>query len=187
MTRKRLIACFDVIDGMVTKAYKFQDNIEIDDARKVAEKICAEQIDEVIFYDITASSQKRQIDLKTVKAVAQHLTVPLTVGGGIRDVDDMREVLACGADKISIDSMAVRNPDIIRQGAQALTSERIVLSMQVKKVARTEEIPSGYQVMIDGARVATGMDGLAWAKKGVQLAQAKFVSIVLTEMEPYRL
>ncbi|NMB39486.1 MAG: imidazole glycerol phosphate synthase subunit HisF [Firmicutes bacterium] len=166
---KRLIACLDVIDGMVTKAYKFQDNIEIDNVESAAKNICADQIDEIIFYDITASAQRRQIDLKTVKAAAENVSVPLTVGGGIRNIDDMRQTLAAGADKISIDSMAVRNPQIIQEGARAFTSKCIVLSMQVKQVAKTVEIPSGYEVMIDGARVATGMDALKWAKRGEEL------------------
>lgn len=166
---KRLIACFDIIDGMVTKAYQFQDNIEIENAESAAKKICADQIDEIIFYDITASSQRRQIDLKTVKAVAKNVSVPLTVGGGIRNLEDMRQTLAAGADKISIDSMAVRNPQIIQEGALAFTSKCIVLSMQVKQVEKTARIPSGYEVMIDGARVATGMDALKWARRGEEL------------------
>ncbi len=169
MLTKRLIACFDIRNGMVTKAHKFQDNIDIDEAQAVAKRIYADQIDEIIFYDITASADKRKIDLDTVRNVAKHVFVPFTVGGGIRDLNDMFEVLKAGAEKISIDSMAVRNPDIIRQGSLAFGKQCIVLSMQVKRVEESAKIPSGYEIAIDGARVFTGMDAVAWAKRGEAL------------------
>ena len=107
---KRLIACFDVIAGRVTKAQQFQDNIDVAPAEELAERLYDDQIDEIVFYDITASAEKRKIDLDTVRRVAHHVFVPFTVGGGIRSLDDMFEVLKAGAEKISIDSMAVRNP-----------------------------------------------------------------------------
>ncbi len=169
MLTKRLIACFDIINGMVTKAHKFQDNIVIDNAENVARKIYEDQIDEIIFYDIAASSDKRKIDIETVKRVAKHVFVPFTVGGGIKSLDDMYEVLKAGAEKISIDSMAVRNPNIIREGALSFGCQCIVLSMQVKRVEKTYKIPSGYEIAIDGARVFTGMDAVEWAKKGEDL------------------
>ncbi|HQA47573.1 MAG TPA: HisA/HisF-related TIM barrel protein, partial [Bacillota bacterium] len=145
MLTKRLIACFDVKEGMVTKAHKFQNNIDIDTAENIARRIYRDQIDEVIFYDITASSEKRKIDLGTVKRVAAHVFVPFTVGGGIKNLNDMYDVLKAGAEKISIDSMAVRNPGIIREGAAAFGRQCIVLSMQVKRVAKSPRIPSGYE------------------------------------------
>jgi len=169
MLTRRLIACFDIRNGMVTKAHKFQNNIDIDRAEVIAEKIYAEQIDEIILYDITASAEKRSIDLATVKVVAERVFVPFTVGGGIRNLSDMYQVLKAGAEKISVDSMAVRNPQIITEGAKAFGSQCMVLSMQVKRVPKTEQIPSGYEIMIDGARVATGMDALWWAKRGEEL------------------
>ncbi len=166
MLTKRLIACFDIKNGMVTKAQRFQDNIEIDPAEKVALRVYEEQIDEVIFYDITASSEKRCIDLDTVKRVAKLIYIPFTVGGGIKTLDDMYSVLKSGAEKISIDSMAVRNPELIREGSLAFGRQCIVLSMQVKKVPVTDKIKSGYEIAIDGARVMTGMDAVEWAKRG---------------------
>lgn len=169
MLTKRLIACFDIKNGMVTKAHKFQNNIDIDTAENIARRIYEDQIDEIIFYDITASSEKRKIDLDTVKKVARHVFVPFTVGGGIRSLNDMYEVLKAGAEKISIDSMAVRNPDIIHEGAMAFGRQCIVLSMQVKRVEKTAKIPSGYEIAIDGARVFTGMDAVEWAKRGEDL------------------
>jgi cyclase len=153
MLPKRLIACFDVKNVMVTKAHKFQNNIDIDTVENVARKIYEDQIDEIIFYDITASSEKRKIDLETVKRVAKHVFVPFTVGGGIKNLGDMYEVLKAGAEKISIDSMAVRNPNIVHEGALAFGRQCIVLSMQVKRVKKTPKIPSGYKIAIDGARV----------------------------------
>ena len=169
MLTKRLIACFDIINGMVTKAVKFQDNIDVAPAETLAEAMYGEQIDELIFYDVTASAQKRRIDIETVKKVASSVFIPFTVGGGIKDVEDMYEALKAGAEKISVDSMAVRNPQIISDGAKAFGSQCIVLSAQVRRVQKTVQIPSGYEVYIDGARIATGMDAVEWIKRGQEL------------------
>jgi imidazole glycerol-phosphate synthase subunit HisF len=169
MLTKRLIACFDIREGMVTKAQRFQNNIDIERAEELSKKIYNEQIDEIIFYDITASSDKRSIDINTVKEVAKNVFVPFTVGGGIRGLEDMYSVLKAGAEKISIDSMAVRNPKIILEGALAFGKQCMVLSMQVKKVPQSMKIPSGYEIAIDGARVLTGMDAIEWAKRGEAL------------------
>ena len=166
MLTKRLIACFDIIGGMVTKAVQFQDNINVAPAGELAEVMYRAQIDELIFYDITASREKRGIDIETVKKVAQRVFIPFTVGGGVKDLNDMYEVLKAGAEKISVDSMAVRNPRIISEGAKAFGSQCVVLSTQVKKSKMT---PSGYEVFIDGAKLATGMDAIEWIKRGQEL------------------
>ena len=166
MLTKRLIACFDIIDGRVTKAVQFQDNIDVAPAEDLAKSLYGKQIDELIFYDITASSEKRLIDIETVKKVAKCVFIPFTVGGGIKNLDEMYQALKAGAEKISIDSMAVRNPQIITDGAKAFGSQCIVLSTQVK---RTPDMPSGYEVYIDGARTATGLDALEWIKRGQDL------------------
>lgn len=175
MLVNRLIACFDIINGMVTKANQFQDNIDIEKAETIAKRIYDMQIDEVIFYDVKASAEKRPIDIKLVENVGKELFVPFTVGGGIRNLEDMYNVLKAGAEKISVDSMAVRNPNIIEEGAKAFGSQCIVLSMQVKKVKKTAQIPSGYEIAIDGARVYTGMDALEWAKRGTELGAGEIV------------
>lgn len=175
MLTKRLIACFDVVDGRVTKAQRFQDNIDVAPAEDLAERLYDDQIDEIVFYDITASAQQRKIDLDTVRRVARHVFVPFTVGGGIRSVDDMFEVLKAGAEKISVDSMAVRNPDIIRDGAEAFGRQCIVLSTQVKHVGVRDGIPSGYEVFIDGARQATGLDAIEWVRRGEELGAGEVV------------
>jgi imidazole glycerol-phosphate synthase subunit HisF len=175
MLTKRLIACFDVIDGRVTKAQQFQDNIDVAPAQELATRLYDDQIDEIVFYDITASAEKRKIDLETVRRVARHVFVPFTVGGGIRSVDDMFEVLKAGAEKISVDSMAVRHPEIIRDGAEAFGRQCIVLSTQVKRVEARTGIPSGYEVFIDGAREATGLDALEWVRRGEELGAGEIV------------
>ena len=175
MLTKRLIACFDVVDGRVTKAQQFQDNIDVAPAEDLARRLYDDQIDEIIFYDIKASAERRKIDLETVRRVAHHVFVPFTVGGGIRTVDDMFEVLKAGAEKISVDSMAVRNPDIIRAGAEAFGRQCIVLSTQVKRVGVRAGIPSGYEVFIDGAREATGLDALDWVRHGEDLGAGEIV------------
>jgi imidazole glycerol-phosphate synthase subunit HisF len=172
---KRLIACFDVIDGRVTKAQRFQDNIDVAPAEDLAAQLYEDQIDEIVFYDITASAEKRKIDLETVRRVARHVFVPFTVGGGIASVDDMFEVLKAGAEKISVDSMAVRNPEIIREGARAFGRQCIVLSTQVKRIETSSRIPSGYEVFIDGARQPTGLDALDWVRRGEELGAGEIV------------
>lgn len=175
MLTKRLIACFDVVDGRVTKAQQFQDNIDVAPASDLAQQLYEDQIDEIVFYDIKASAEKRAIDLDTVRAVAHHVFVPFTVGGGIRTLDDMYEVLKAGAEKISVDSMAVRNPDLIRQGAEAFGRQCVVLSTQVQRVGVRPGLPSGYEVFIDGARLATGMDALDWVRRGEDLGAGEIV------------
>ena len=169
MLTKRLIACFDIKNGRVTKAIQFQDNIDVAPAEELARAMYEAQVDEIIFYDIMASAEKRAIDIEVVKKVAKCVFIPFTVGGGIRDIDDMYEALKAGAEKVSVDSMAVRNPDIIADGARAFGSQCVVLSTQVKKTDVCEKFPSGYEVYIDGARSATGLDALEWIKKGAAL------------------
>ena len=175
MLTTRVIACFDVKAGRVTKARRFQDNIDVGDAAEVARRMYADGIDEVVFYDIAASPERRRADLETVRAVAENIFVPLTVGGGVRDLEDMHAVLGAGAEKISIDSMAVRDPSLVTAGSKEFGRQCMVLSMQVKRVERTGAIPSGYQVFIDGARVATGMDALEWACRGEALGAGEIV------------
>jgi cyclase len=172
---KRLIACFDVVNGRVTKAQQFQDNIDVAPAAELAQRLYEDQIDEIVFYDIKASAEKRKIDLDTVRDVARHVFVPFTVGGGIRSVEDMHEVLKAGAEKISVDSMAVRSPEIIRQGAEAFGRQCVVLSTQVKRTSVRPGLPSGYEVYIDGARLATGLDAIDWVRRAEDLGAGEIV------------
>jgi cyclase len=166
MLSKRIIPCLDVRDGRLTKGIKFKGNIDIGDPVEMAAFYYEEGADELVFYDITASSEQRDIMIETVRRVAEKIFIPFSVGGGIRTVDDMRRVLLAGAEKVSINSAAVRDPSLIQKGAEAFGSQAIVLGMDVKKVTPSEKIPSGYEMVIDGGRLPVGMDALAWAREG---------------------
>ena len=169
MLSKRIIPCLDVRDGKLTKGIKFKGNVDIGDPVEMADFYYEEGADELVFYDITASSERRDIMIETVRKVAEKIFIPFSVGGGIRTVDDMRRVLLAGAEKISVNSAAIRDPDIIAKGAEAFGSQCIVLGMDVKRVGPSDKIPSGYEMVIDGGRTYVGIDALEWAKKGERL------------------
>lgn len=164
MLSKRIIPCLDVRDGKLTKGVKFAGNVDIGDPVETARKYYAEGADEIVFYDITASHEGRGIFLDVVERVASSIFIPFSVGGGINSVDDMRDALNAGAEKISINSGAVKNPDIISEGAARFGGQAIVLGMDVKQVEKTQTIPSGYEVVIHGGRKYMGMDAIEWAK-----------------------
>jgi imidazole glycerol-phosphate synthase subunit HisF len=165
MLSKRIIPCLDVRDGKLTKGIKFKGNIDIGDPVEAAREYYEQGADEIVFYDITASSDARNIMLDVVRRVAETIFIPFSVGGGIRSVEDMRAVILAGAEKISINSEAVKNPDLIDKGARAFGNQCVVLGMDVKKVAVRPEIPSGYEIVIHGGRLYTGRDALQWAKE----------------------
>jgi cyclase len=169
MLSKRIIPCLDVRDGKLTKGIKFRGNVDIGDPVETAAFYYAEGADEIVFYDITASSEKRDIMIETVRRVAEKIFIPFSVGGGIRTVEDIRQVLLAGAEKISVNSAAVRDPSIIKKGAESFGSQCIVLGMDVKKVQSSDNIPSGYEIVIDGGRTFTGIDALEWARRGEDL------------------
>ena len=166
MLSKRIIPCLDVREGKTTKGIKFQNNVDIGDPVEMAKFYYEEGADEIVFYDITASHEKRDIMLDVVKRVAETIFIPFSVGGGIRSVDDMRSVLLAGAEKISVNSAAVKNPEIISRGADAFGSQCVVLGMDVKYVGKKENIPSGYEIVINGGRKYMGIDALEWALRG---------------------
>ena len=166
MLSKRIIPCLDVRDGKLTKGIKFKGNIDIGDPVEAAREYYEQGADEIVFYDITASSDARNIILDVVRRVAETIFIPFSVGGGIRSVEDMRAVILAGAEKISINSEAVKNPDLINEGAKAFGNQCVVLGMDVKRVAIRPEIPSGYEIVIHGGRIYTGRDALQWAKEG---------------------
>ncbi len=169
MLAKRIIPCLDVRDGKVTKGIKFLDNVDVGDPVAMARYYYDEGADEIVFYDITASNERRGIMLDVVRAVAREIFIPFSVGGGLRTLEDMRAVLLAGAEKVSIDSGATRNPDLIAEGARAFGSQCVVLSMQVKKTEVRPQIPSGYEVIVDGGRTPTGRDALQWSLEGERL------------------
>lgn len=162
---KRIIPCLDVRDGRLTKGIKFENNVDIGDPVETAKKYYEEGADEIVFYDITASHEKRGIMLEVVEKVAKNIFIPFSVGGGIHSVEDMRAVLLAGAEKVSINSAAVKNPHLIEEGAMAFGSQAIVVGMDVKQVEKTEKIPSGYEIVIHGGRTYCGIDAVAWAKE----------------------
>jgi len=169
MLSKRIIPCLDVREGKTTKGVKFQNNVEIGDPVEMARFYYEAGADELVFYDITASHEKRDIMIDVVRRVAETIFIPFSVGGGIRTLEDMRAVLLAGAEKVSVNSAAVKNPDIIRQGAHAFGNQCVVLGMDVKHVGQKEGIPSGYEIVINGGRTYMGMDALEWAKEAQDL------------------
>jgi imidazole glycerol-phosphate synthase subunit HisF len=172
MLEKRLIVCLDVRDGRVTKGVQFRNNIDVGDPVAMARAYYEQGVDELVFYDITASSERRRIRIDTVRKVAETIFIPFSVGGGISTVEEMREVLLAGAEKVSVNSAAVRNPAIITGGAALYGSQCVVLGMDV---ARDPAQPSGYGVVIDGGRTATGLDALAWARRAEELGAGEIV------------
>jgi cyclase len=169
MLSKRIIPCLDVRDGRLTKGIKFKENVDIGDPVEAAREYYEQGADEIVFYDITASSEGRTIMLDVVKRVAETIFIPFSVGGGIGTVEEMRRVILAGAEKVSVNSEAVKNPGIIAEGARAFGSQCIVLGMDVKRVPVSNEIPSGYEMVIHGGRTFTGLDALRWAKEAERL------------------
>lgn len=169
MLSKRIIPCLDVRDGRTTKGIRFKDNIDIGDPVGMARFYYEQGADEIVFYDITASHERRNIMIDVVRRVAEAIFIPFSVGGGIRTLEDMREVLLAGAEKVSVNSAAVRNPEIIARGAEAFGSQCMVLGMDAKNVGQSERIPSGYEVVINGGRTYMGMDALEWALRAERL------------------
>ncbi|MBP5231905.1 MAG: imidazole glycerol phosphate synthase subunit HisF [Planctomycetes bacterium] len=169
MLSKRLIVCLDVRNRKVTKGVKFAGNVDVGDPVELAEKYYRDGVDELVFYDITASAEKRPIDIQMVADVARHVFIPFSVGGGISCVADMRAALLAGAEKVSVNSLAVSNPAIISEGAAAFGSQCVVLGMDAKRVGVSAAVPSGYEIVIHGGRTPTGLDALAWAQRAVKL------------------
>src|SRR5579863_10434761 len=165
MLSKRIIPCLDVRAGKVTKGIAFQGNVDVGDPVAMARAYYEQGADELVFYDITASNERRGIMIDVVRAVAREIFIPFSVGGGLRTLEDMRAVLLAGAEKVSIDSGAVRDPNLITAGARAFGSQCIVLSMQVQRTGHSG-LPSGHEVIIDGGRTPTGRDALEWAREG---------------------
>ncbi|MDR1083508.1 MAG: imidazole glycerol phosphate synthase subunit HisF [Deltaproteobacteria bacterium] len=168
MLSKRIIPCLDVRDGLLTKGVKFQENLDLGDPVEAARRYYLEGADEIVFYDITASAEGRGIFLKVVEKVAEAIFIPFSVGGGLSTVAQMREVLLAGAEKVSLNSAAVKNPALISEAAAAFGSQAVVLGLDARQVTGPG-CPSGYEVVINGGRTPTGLDALAWAQKAETL------------------
>ena len=175
MLSKRVIACLDVRDGHLAKSIKFVDTKNIGDPVEKAAEYYLDGLDELVFYDITASSDKRNIMLDVVEAVASQVFIPLSVGGGVRSVADATDLRLAGAEKINVNSAAVQRPELISECAHAIGDQNVVLSMDVLQVPVSEQIPSGYEIVINGGRTPMGLDALAWALQGEQLGAGELV------------
>ncbi|MBQ9537196.1 MAG: imidazole glycerol phosphate synthase subunit HisF [Desulfovibrionaceae bacterium] len=169
MLSKRVIVCLDVRRGILTKGIKFAGNQDIGDPVESARRYYEAGADEIVFYDITASAEARGIFLDVVKRVAEVIFIPFSVGGGLQSLNDMYAVLNAGAEKISLNSAAVKNPGLIRQGALEFGSQAMVVGLDVLQVPVTNSIPSGYEIVIHGGRLHTGRDAIAWAKEVADL------------------
>jgi cyclase len=175
MLSKRVIACLDVRDGHLAKSVKFVDTKNIGDPVEKAKEYYLGGLDELVFYDITASSERRGIMLEVVEAVADQVFIPLSVGGGIRSVADATDLRLAGAEKINVNSAAIRRPDLIDECAMSIGNQNVVLSMDVLKSAPSSSLPSGYEIVIDGGRTRTGKDALAWAHEGEKRGAGELV------------
>lgn len=172
MLKKRIIVCLDVRDGRTTKGVKFQNNIDIGDPVEMAKEYYKQGVDELVFYDIIASARGRGPILELISQVASQVFIPFCVGGGIGSIEDIRSTILAGAEKISLNSQAVKNPTLITEGARIFGNQCIVLGMDA---AKDEQMPSGYRVYINGGRIKTDLDALEWAKKAVELGAGEIV------------
>lgn len=170
MLTKRIVPCLDVRDGKVVKGTKFKDIREVDDPVELAKYYNEQGADELVFYDITASHEKRGIMLDIVERTAKEVFIPFTVGGGVNSVEDFTAILRAGADKISVNSSAVKNPELIREAALKFGAQCVVLSIDAKEVAENK-----WNVFINGGRLDTGLDAVEWAVKGVELGAGELV------------
>ncbi|MDD4101696.1 MAG: imidazole glycerol phosphate synthase subunit HisF [Kiritimatiellae bacterium] len=175
MLTKRIIPCLDIIKRRVTKGVKFKNNVDLGDPVQMAVGYSEGGCDELVMYDITASAEGRPIDIGMVQDIAKSIRIPFAVGGGIATLEDMSRVLLAGAEKISVNSLAVHNPDIIAQGSRAFGAQCIVLGMDPVSTENRRTCPSGYEVTTRGFREHTGMDAVEWAKQAEQLGIGEIV------------
>ncbi len=174
MLAKRIIPCLDVDKGRVVKGVRFLNLVDAGDPVEVAKVYEEQGADELVFLDITASAEDRKITLEVVKRVAEEVFMPFTVGGGISSLEDMRKLLEAGADKVSINTSAVKNPQLIYEGAKKFGSQCIVVAIDAKRKG------NGWEVYIHGGRTPTGLDAVEWAKKAESLGAGE---ILLTSMD----
>ncbi len=169
MVTKRIIPCLDIKDGRVVKGVNFLNLQDVSNPVKLADYYSRSGADELVFYDITASFEGRKLFTDILTAVASTIFIPLTVGGGINSVADFERVLACGADKVSVNSGAIKNPELIGQAAKRYGDQCVVLSVDAKRV------DGKYHVFLNGGRVDTGLDALEWIRQGVDRGAGEVV------------
>ncbi len=182
MTLKvRIIPCLDVKDGRVVKGINFVDLVDAGDPVEAAAAYDAAGADELCFLDITASSDEREILLHVIEAVAERVFIPLTVGGGVRRIEDVRRLLNAGADKVSINTAAVQNPHLVKEASSIVGNQCIVVAIDAKRVSQdAQNHGSRWQVFTHGGRNATGLDAVDWARR---MAAAGAGEILLTSMD----
>ena len=182
MLAKRIIPCLDVDRGRVVKGIRFVDLIDAGDPVEQARRYDREGADELVFLDITASSDSRDIVRDMVRRVADSVFIPFTVGGGIRTAEDMREILSSGADKISVNTAAIKNPMIINEGARSFGSQAVVVAVDARRVRQrsANEYPQKWEVYTHGGRIPTGIDAIEWAVQAEGLGAGE---ILLTSMD----
>ena len=171
MLTRRIIPCLDVASGKVIRGVKFSADRVVGDPVELAAEYNRQGADELVFYDITASAEDRSLIMDVLHRAAGEVFIPLTVGGGVRTTDQMRDLLRAGADKVSVNTQAVLNPELIAQGADRFGSQCIVLSMDVLWNPERER----YEIVTHGGRKRTGMDALEWAQRGVELGAGELV------------
>lgn len=169
MITKRIIPCLDVRNGRVVKGVNFEGLSDVSSPVELAKYYSDNGADELVFYDITASFEERQLFTDILREVAEQIFIPLTVGGGINTVDDFDRVLKCGADKVSVNSGAIRNPDLIREAAELYGNQCVVISADVKRVDGV------FHVFAKGGREDTGMEAIEWIKRCVKLGAGEVV------------
>ena len=169
MVTKRIVPCLDIRDGRVVKGVNFQGLQDVSDPVELAAHYSRSGADELVFYDITASHEGRRLFTDVLARVASQIFIPLTVGGGIRGLDDFERVLSCGADKVSVNSGAIRRPELILEAAKRYGDQCVVLSVDAKRV------DGAYHVFLDGGRIDTGMDALDWIERGVDSGAGEVV------------
>jgi cyclase len=177
MLAKRIIPCLDVDRGRVVKGISFVNLVDAGDPVEQGARYDREGADELVFLDITASSDRREIVAEMVRRVADRVFIPFTVGGGIRSVDDVRAILKAGADKISVNTAAVQNPELIREGAERFGAQCIVVAIDAK---RRDASPLSWEVYLHGGRTPTGIDAVEWAQQAAGLGAGE---ILLTSMD----
>ncbi len=176
---KRIIPCLDVDNGRVVKGVQFVDIRDAGDPVEVAKKYNQQGADEITFLDITATHQARDTTVHTVEAIASEVFIPLTVGGGIRTVEDIRNMLNAGADKVGINSAAVKKPDFVKEAADRFGAQCIVVAIDAKRVSSDQEAPR-WEIFTHGGRQPTGIDALEWAVRMVEYGAGE---ILLTSMD----
>ena len=175
MLTKRVISCLDVRDGKLAKSVKFVDTKDIGDPVEKAHEYYEAGLDELVFYDITASHEGRGIMLDVVRRVAQQVFIPFSVGGGLSSVSDAGRVLEAGAEKVNYNSAAVKRPELLSEAFHAFGAQCVVLSMDVMRADKSPRLPSGFEVVIHGGRLRQGLDAIEWARRAEQLGAGEIV------------